>query len=148
MIFTLDVDFIGEIKEKWIVELSAQIENKGLVRHQIDANSFIFNLRYLTEKDSLDNQEVLASNNKTYQVNFKNEVRLRSDNEECRWLPSDWNYTFIEPGTSQKYSHVISIPKNAKFLLFHSNFSYKDKSLEFHSSEKVVKVPERKIDEK
>lgn len=140
IIFEVDVRTIGKIGDNWIIELMAILENKGLVRHRIDASTFTFNIRYLTEKDEIKNEHIPQTGNKTYQVNFKNELKLRKDEKENKWLADDWNYTFVEPNTIQKYSHVISVNNEIKFLLVHSRFKYADKKLDFHSAEKVIEI--------
>lgn len=43
--FDIDITFVSKIGDNWIAELTASIENKGLVQHKIDASTFTFNLR-------------------------------------------------------------------------------------------------------
>lgn len=140
IMFGLDINVIGSTEEKWIIELAAIIENQGLVRHKINTETFIFSLRYLNENDKIENQVITGTNNKTHQVFFKNKLKLRDDESNNKWLSDDWKYTYIEPNTKQKYSHIISVDKEVKFLLLHSRFKYADKKLDFHSAEKIIEI--------
>src|SRR6266567_737796 len=50
--FSVDLDFIGSQGNSWLVEVSAYVENRGLVRQPV--RNFKLRLRYLYEKTYID----------------------------------------------------------------------------------------------
>lgn len=128
--FTVDVEFVGLQDNRWLVEVVAFIENKGLVLH--DIRNFVFDLRYLTNKDVLEDGE----KNINFQTNIKHSCKKGS------WIPEDWESTFIEPGLKTRYSYIANVPAAATFLLIHGKFNYRDQK-EFHTADKLIKVPDK-----
>lgn len=126
--FKVDLRFVDLHHESWVVEVIARLENKGRVQHRI--NEFTFDLRYLKGSDELKHAGQFGG-----QILFPHEAAKGS------WLPKEWSYTFIDPGISTHYSYITAIPKEARIALLHGWFSYQE-GCEFHSAEKILRVPE------
>lgn len=126
--FDVDVIFVVRQGNQWLVELQAQIENKGKVQHRI--SNLSFDLRCLSTTDAI----VDGDENINYQVDLSRLVKKGS------WIPSSWDWTFIEPGTTQRYSFIAALPSDATCALLHSRFKYAGEG-EFHTADRFVRVP-------
>jgi hypothetical protein len=126
--FTVDLSVVGIQDEKYILEVIAHIENKGLVRHKI--HNFEFSVRYLNATDDIVNG-----------VNEKNlQVRMPHDIENRGLIPASWGYTFIEPNVRQAYSYITSVPQSANFALVRAKFKYEDREQDFHTAQKLFNL--------
>jgi hypothetical protein len=123
--FTVDMNFIGKQDGSWIVELIANLENKGKVKHSFVDLSF--DLAALFKQDPLLSNEKFGG-----QAFFPHDIATRP------WLP-DGEY-FIEPGTKVKYSYVARVPEDASFVMLHGHFSYMKESA-WHTAERTLSVP-------
>ncbi len=72
--FSVDLDFIGTQGNSWLVEVSAYVENKGLVRHPV--RNFKLRLRYLCD----DDQVIDGEENLKFQVLFPHSINERIGN--------------------------------------------------------------------
>jgi hypothetical protein len=124
--FNLDLIFLIDINGEQIIELASIIANKGQVRQKI--RSYTFDLLYISDDDEIDISQTSINN----QVMFNKIISKRN------WIP--WNYTFIDGGTTQRYTYLTIIPKNAKLLLLRSQFVYPG-SKDFHKVQKAFVVP-------
>ena len=125
--FAADVQFIGFHDGWWIVELLALVENKGRARH--DIKEFEFDLYSLNEGDAVTLAEEFGN-----QVHFPNLVAKGT------WLSGTFNYFFIEPGVTAKYSHIARVPASAKAIILHAWFSYPD-GKHGHTAERTIACP-------
>ena len=123
--FTVDMNFVGKQGEWWIVELIANLENKGKVQHKF--RDLSFDLEAMFQGDSLETSDKFGG-----QAYFPHPI-LRGP-----WVPSA-EY-FIEPGVRSKYSFVARVPSGISYLMLHGRFSYQ-KQKAWHSAEKTVKMP-------
>lgn len=127
--FSLDLNLVARLDDKWIVEAIAVVENKGLVRHNV--RDFRFDLHYLPrgaavrEGDERINQQVL----------FEPVVRKKY------WIPPDWLSTFVDPGVTQRYTYVTWLPGDAAVALLYAQFRYPDADSEFHTAQKAFPIP-------
>lgn len=126
--FNVDIVFHAKIKDWWIVELIAYVENKGKVQHKIELFDF-----ELASLNSIDGIEVDKAHRE--QLLFPNIVRHNS------FKPKKFKYFFIAPGLKNSYSYVTQVPANAEVLLLHSWFDYLD-GKHSHSAEITKKVPD------
>jgi len=130
--FSVDLDFIGTQGNSWLVEVSAYVENKGLVRHPV--RNFKLRLRYLCDDDQVIDGEA----NLKFKVLFPHSINERIGNSE-RFL---YEKTYIDPGLKYRNSYVTSLPLQATFVLLQGNFDY---GTEPFTAQKLLKVPDRKL---
>jgi len=130
--FTIDLEFVGIQGNEWLAEISANVENKGLVRHPV--RNFKVVLRYLCAADKVSD----GGENIKFQVVFPHSINERIDKKE-RLL---WKDTFIDPGLRYRNSYVTFVPVEATFVLLHGSFEYEN---ERFTAQKVVKVPDKKL---
>jgi hypothetical protein len=129
--FTVDLDFVGTQGNSWLVEVSASVENKGLVRHPV--KDFKLTLRYLCEDDPIrDGDEKVK-----FQVVFPHLINERIENQE-RFL---WKDTYIDPGLRYRNSYITFLPLKATFVLLQGKFVY---GKEPFTAQKLLKVPDSK----
>lgn len=125
--FSADIVLHKKSGDWWIAELLAYVENKGKVQH------ILYNLEFdLATLNSED--EVNISGKYGNQVEFPNLVSKGS------FLPSRFNYFFIEPGVKAKYSYLTRIPANAALAIMHIWFKYAD-GKHSHSAEITKVIP-------
>ncbi|MCY1663356.1 hypothetical protein [Chryseobacterium sp. SL1] len=143
--FDIDINFISLQNEQILFEVLLIIENKGLVRHKIDAKTFTLKMRYLTKDD------VIIQGNKeiNYQINFPHLHAILEDgkiNTEIsrKIVPEKWDNTFVDPGIIQKYSYIAALPQNTQCILVTSRFKYSDAKSDYHCAQKVFNVAEIK----
>jgi len=127
--FTIDAEFIGFQDKKWLVEIIANVENKGAVLHKI--SDFYFLLRYVKTADELDDGEE--------NINFQ--TNIEHFRKKGYFIPQNWEYSFIEPGIKNEYKYVTTLPIEATFVLIHGKFKYQSDEHEFHTAIKLKKVP-------
>jgi len=126
--FTVEVGFVGEQREHWLVDLQAFVNNEGLVRHTFRV--FKFELRCLYDNDAvLDGGDDMGG-----QTLIPHLLR------QGAWLPEEWGESFIEPGLRTRYSYVASVPRRAAFVLLHGVLVYGDGRVT-HTAERLVHVP-------
>ena len=128
IIFNTDINFIGKQNNEWLIEVVANIENKGKAQHKM--KNFNFDINALFASD-----ELVLLDKWGGQVNFPNQIINGS------FLPSNMGFFFVDPGTTAKYSFIAKIPSSATFVILHSYFDYYDERKYIHSSERTVKVP-------
>ena len=126
--FTADINIIGAQQGLLVVELIAFVENKG--KAQLKMEGLDYDLNAL-----LRNDPVLRDEKWGGQVNFPNEM--------CKgpFLPQEYDYFFVDPGTNAKYSYITCVPDTTTFLMLHCKFVYFGRGKQ-HSAEKTIQVPE------
>ncbi|HBS85703.1 MAG: hypothetical protein A2W91_13640 [Bacteroidetes bacterium GWF2_38_335] len=141
--FDIDINFLTIQDDNIIFEICLMIENKGVVRHQIDANSLSVNLRYLLDNDKIEHGTA-DYNYQTKFTNFSPATNL-DFNEKRLLIPKKWQNTFIDPGVIQKYSYVTHLPVKASCILVKSKFNYSDKDSDFHGAQKAFSTLDFKL---
>ena len=126
--FNVDVDFIAEHRDVWLVELVASVQNKGLVTHQIE--NFSFKLRCIFPEDAVEE----AGERANFQTNLPHKLKAGT------WLPNNWGNTFVRPGICTRYVFVTAVPKRAVAVVLSGHFQYPEKH-SFHTAVKLAKVP-------
>jgi hypothetical protein len=125
--FTADILPIGKQGDWWIVELIAQIENKGKVQHQI--KDFDFDLVALSVGDAITTNDEWGG-----QVDFTNRIARGS------WIPKRMEFFFIDPGVKAKYSYLTRVPSSTSFLNLHARFNYTHQKAS-HTAERTIELP-------
>ncbi|NVK20896.1 MAG: hypothetical protein HWD86_00100 [Kangiellaceae bacterium] len=125
--FKIDANIIGKKDNEYIVEVISTLENKGLVPLKI--SHFICNIRGLKESDKL----LLGNSKIRGQVNFKHLI------VEGPFFPDTWDYSFVYPGVTTKYSYITKIPESMKFILIKGRFHYY-KNGESHHAGKLINL--------
>jgi len=127
--FDVDLQVTGIHRSSYIVEIIATVENKGLVRHYV--NDFSFKILHLTEQhDIKDGGE-----------NINNQLLFEKIIDKRYWIPPKWVDSFIDAGVVQHYTYVTHLPAHTKFALVYAKFKYPDKKSEFHTAQRVFKLP-------
>lgn len=126
--FSVDIGFVGIQADRWLVEVIASLENKGVVPVRIC--EFAFDLRYMVPEDPVkDGPEEING-----QVCIPHKARAGS------WLPPKWRTTFIHPGVVTRYSYIADLPSAASYALVHGRFNY-ERPGAFHTADRLVQVP-------
>lgn len=131
--FDLDIKFVGTQDGKYLIEVSANVTNKGLVRHRLA--DFTLNVHYLLPDDPL----VSGGPRINHQIDFIHSIN-HDENIKDRFLVP-WK-PFVDPGVTQSFIHITSIPIEATFVLLWSKFRYENiRDTNRHLAQKVFKVP-------
>jgi len=123
--FDLTAEFLGVQDGKWIIEVSAQIANRGKVRHLMKKPTM--NVRYLTASDP-----VVESQDETHlrQVAFPHSIGRRTV----------WKESYIDPGLEFRNSYLTWVPEDATYVLLLCKFEYERGEW---PAQRVLKVPGR-----
>ena len=131
--FSADINVIGKQNGYWIIELISTIENKGKAEHRIkDFNFDVYGLK--------GNDKIVTDERWGNQVNFPQVVAEGSHMPERL---KDTGYFFIEPDVKAKYSYIVRVEEDVKYIIYHSNFIYKGRR-RHHTAEKTVCLDEKK----
>jgi hypothetical protein len=126
--FAVEITFVGTHKGHWLTEITAILENKGLVRHHV--KSIEFELRCLFDKDDLTEADEKAR----FQTMVPHVIKKGS------WLASRWTGgTIIDAGIRARYPYVYALPENARFLYVIGQFIYADGTV--HKASRLFQVP-------
>lgn len=123
--FTVDMNFIGTQDGKWLVELIANLENKGKIQHKFSDLSF--DLAALFRSDVVRPSQRFGG-----QAFFPHQI------SQHPWIPPG-DY-FIEAGNKAKYSYVTQVPDETSYLMLHGSFTYKNQDA-CHTAERTLPVP-------
>lgn len=131
----LDIKIVGKAENVIILELSAVLNNKGLVRHTID--NFSFDFLYLSSSDKMSKENPLID----YQLYFPNKVF-----ESSQWVSKNWYQAFVDAGVSRKFSHITFLPADSTYALLITRFDQPNtKKILAGSQAKVLRVWGQKI---
>lgn len=125
--FTADINVIGKQEGNWVVELIAIIENKGKAQHKME--EFDFDVYGINKEDKITDDANFGG-----QVNFGHLIKKGS------FLPKKWEYFFVDPGTSAKYSFLARIPEEITFIVLHASFKYHARKDSGHTAEKTISL--------
>ena len=126
---TASLDFFGAHGSEFMVEIQVQLENLGALRHKV--SDLVYSLRILRDDDPVVSDDRILG-----QVSFPHPVA-----ERRRLFPSEWGYSFVDPGVKNTYRSVTTIPRDARFVLVSCRFTYGDRESDFHVSQRVLPVP-------
>lgn len=108
----LDIKLVGKSQNTLILELSAVLTNKGLVRHIIE--NFSFDFLYLSNADSIIKGDEIID----HQLLFPNKLF----NDPQQWVSKKWYQAFVDAGVTRKFSHITFIPADSKYGLLITRF--------------------------
>ncbi len=114
--FNLDIKFQKKIDKYWIVELIAEIENKGKVPHLIENFGFI--LKSINVNDAITESNIEEDRE---QLSFPNTLAVN------RFMDYD-RYFIISPGVKETYRYITHIPTDAKIVYLESYYEHEIKS--------------------
>lgn len=119
----IDKDFSNQKMLKTNLEVS----NVGEVR--LKASKIELSVRGIekNQRFKIGNEKILK------QINF--EKKIYQEN----LIPKKWEYTFVDPGVTQEYQHVILIPKKFKYLLIESKI-FLNKTEDFQITSNILKI--------
>lgn len=126
--FEVSVNFVGHKDGHLVCELVAVLENKGVVPLRI--RDFTFVLRGLKKSDAL----LRGGPDIRHQTIFPHKI------DEGRFVPEDWQYSFIYPDVKTEYNFVNTIPDDTMFVRLQGDFAYQIGG-GTHRAAKVLKVP-------
>ena len=129
------IRYIDTNDNKFLLELTADLTNKGSVRQYV--KEFTFDLLYQTSDDNLECGEETIN----FQTMFKHKAISRRS-----WVPERWGFSFIDAGVCQQYTYLTSLPENAIHATLYSRFKHisKIKKLlnkeNFHTASKTFNL--------
>lgn len=123
--FDVDAELLADLDGQRIIQISARFENKGKIRHEMDASRFTFTVRTLEGQPKSRLSEAGAVGLDLKEV-YKNSL----------WLGANWSKTHIEPGVSQTYRTCIVVPSTAQVVQLESRWFYHGRS-DWHTAAKV-----------
>lgn len=128
--FALELQVLGAIESKRLVNVVAAITNRGSVRHYL--NDFWFNLHPLRDVDSV----VIGG------VEIDGQVQFGQPDTKRYWITPSRKRFFIDPGVTQRYIHVAAISLSTRFVLVYGHFSYPGSGgREYHSVQQAFDLP-------
>jgi hypothetical protein len=119
---------LGPQKDKYVAAFTIHANNKGNIEHQF--HEIRLRVLGIKSQDSLKEWEGREPLLRFPERNF----------ETFNIIPEKMEYYFVRPGVHEKFSAVISIPDNWKFILARASFKYK-KTGDLHTTQKVFEVP-------
>lgn len=134
--FTLDCQFFGPQKGKYLAELQITAENLGKTRQQFE------HIKVRIRGISKDSELVFWDSappraffpHKLYPSEGKN----AADANEIDAVYQKFAYVFVEPGVKQMLTYVTLIPEGMRFIVVRATFKYPNHN--DHSAEKVFEV--------
>jgi hypothetical protein len=128
----LDLRFVGIQDQKWIIEVTAFLENKSLVQHRYE--NFTVSIRYLLTADSIeDGDEKIL-----YQLKCPRTINDRIGGNQCRF----GNVDFLNPRQVFKHRYITFVPASASFVWVQCRFFFRIGSrVEKINSQKIFRVP-------
>lgn len=102
---TADLTIIGEHEGTRLAVVTAEVTNSGKVRHNI--TRMHFDLRVIRQ-----GQPLQVAENRMNHVDFPEKLYSAQP-----LFPSEWKWSFIEPGATNHYRYSVILPLNVKFAL-------------------------------
>ena len=134
----IDIRFVSIQNDKWIIEVTACLENKGLVR--LTHNSFQVSIRYLVSGDKIED----GNKKINYQLNCAKTIDERINGEKRLFS----NVKYINPRQEFKYRYITFIDKESSFIWVQCKFEFTnaEKSKKMNS-QRIFKVPSERDDD-
>jgi hypothetical protein len=129
--FDLELRHLGRHGSGTHVEVAAVLANRGQVRHWI--NQFSLDLRILKSGDPVvaGGTEILRQTEFPHQLLDGQPLISRS-----------MDATFVDPGITQRYTFVTSVPADTTLVLVSARFAYRDSQSEFHTAQRAWNLEE------
>ena len=105
----IDVDFVGQQNNNWLIEVSTILTNRSLVRYRYGA--FRLNVRYLLPTDTIKD----GSERANYQL-FCPRTIDNQDKRVSNGVRHFDNVEYIDPGLSFRHSYITFVPAEATFV--------------------------------
>jgi hypothetical protein len=122
--FELQLNILGNVDERLLVEVVAVVENKGKVRHRV--SDFCADVYYLADGVKLVTEEMRKNPEQSFQPALPN-----------RMVISDAAHnTVLDPGITKQYSFLTSLPASAAFALVKARFRCPQDGRETHNAQK------------
>jgi hypothetical protein len=112
--FELQMNQLGIIRDKHIIELVAIIRNKGLARQYI--RHFRFSILTFDEAMEFDLSD----------PSIEKRLKFKEVDSNLRWASSEYP-AFVDGGITQQFTYVTAIDLNVKFLMIYSKFDHLSK---------------------
>ena len=120
--FDLHLNPLGVSRDKLIIELVANISNKGIARQYI--RDFRFNILTFDDEMPFDMSDTKIENRlKFNKVNYKDENEAK---RELKWIDSKYP-VFVDGGISREFRYVTALDSNVRFVMIYSKFDHEDK---------------------
>lgn len=139
--FNVSLSLVGRQDKKILLEIAADLENKGLVRHWInDFSCDVLTLRSgapVIHGDERINYQLL------FDKHNPSNVPVTDDNPKGRiiWIPKDWYESYIDPGIKQRYTYLTDVPEDTAFVSIYSQFYYKKKrKMDFQTAQRTFSI--------
>lgn len=118
----VDLTFVHNHREHWIVEGVALLENKGNVR--LNFREFTFEIRYALPSDDLGRKTVEEGS-----IEGSGTIELPHVAAQGSWLEGffDW---YLEPGERSRFSFLASVPSDSTMVWLKSEFIDENDDLE------------------
>ncbi|WP_138733375.1 hypothetical protein [Modestobacter excelsi] len=110
----VDLEFIGTQAEQHIIQVTADLENRSLVRHRYQ--DFILTIRYLTREDGVVDGDAPLN----YQLNCPRTIDSRIGGEKRYFA----NPSYINPRQRFRHRYVTYLPHDATFAWVQCRFTY------------------------
>lgn len=127
----VDLRFVGQQNDAWIIEVTCVLENKSLVRHTY--RDFQVTVRYLTAKDEI----VDGSKDIQHQLKVPRTIDRRLESSSAEKLEDRkprrfftgvadpaTNENYINPGQRFRQRYVTWLPNDATFVWVQCKFSF------------------------
>jgi len=133
--FTLDFHQLGLQDNKIVGEVVAILENKGKVRHRINAKEFVLTIRTLRSNSKIE----LCSDTEEKEIDIKqlNFPYKIISNEP---FVQSYEETYIDSEVKQNYSYPISFESDVTFILVKARFNLINQKDDFQTAQKVFKI--------
>jgi hypothetical protein len=130
----VDLAFVGTQSEKWIVQVTATLENRSQVR--LHYRDFQVTLRYLLAGDPVeDGEEKIA-----YQLRFDRNIDDRIGGNKRFFT----NSVFINPKQQFRHRYITHLPCDATFAWVQCKYLYRLRGQIYKTNtQRIFRVPQR-----
>jgi hypothetical protein len=135
----LDVDFVGQQDDKWLIEVVAKLTNRSSVRNWYD--HFRVVVRYFLPSDTI----VDGPSKVNHQLLCTRSIDERIDGQTRHYA----NAAYIDPHLTFRHSYVTYIPKGATFVWVQVRLIFRHRDLSrlgkkvaaIKNTQRLFKVP-------
>ena len=128
--FELQLNKLGESRDKVIVELIAVITNKGIARQYI--KGFRFNILTFDDQTPFDMSDPKIE--KRLKFNKVNKPADNGSKGELSWIDSKYP-VFVDGGIAREFRYVTALDKDVRFVMIYSKFDHESKRFGIDRSE-------------
>jgi hypothetical protein len=127
----IDLKFVGQQDNQWIIEVTSTLINKSLVRHHY--RDFQVSVRYILPEDKIkDGEEKLL-----YQLSFPRNIDERIDGKKRYFA----NVDYLNPKQEFKHRYITSVTAEATYVWVQCQFFFKHKREIKCNSQRIFRVP-------